>query len=544
MALSRDGIRQLAIAERAAAAKGNRLVQAWVHFNIADAHIEAAISGDDFEAARDYLFRGLELIGPEGPQLATGELRLGPPPEDLEALTKWRRLERELDARYLAYEHLTTLSFLEGDASSALRWSDRLVHVSEALEKPSNYFLALNFRASMLILDGQLEEGQRIFNETFEELKATKIRTLIRTASSYGARAHLSAGDLDKAQALALTALAPSGGSNVHKRMALEALVEIHKTRQEPEKALRYSEALSALYLSSASENGRLIRASFAAQQRSDKAELETRFQQAILTAAALGLTLLLGSCAVLFLRWKRSVRDARASRTVGAVQRTLNRELRHRFGNHLATLRAAVEPRGSDEPAHRLDRIRQSIEAMSALDAVISDADEHPDGVELGVYLETLLSLSEEIYAPRADLRWSVDAELVRLEPKRAFLVGLAVAEAVNNAFRHGFGAAGTGMVQVSVKRDGADVVVATEDDGEGLGQSPRRDGNGSHQGLSILEDMSRYLCGSLELASARPGAARPGLRVTLRMPITTKRNLEAPDLRPAKFSPALNQG
>ena len=531
-----DGIRQLVEAERAALADGDPTIQAWVYFNLANAHIEAAASGEDVEAAQSYLLRGLNAIGPDAPSIATGEFRLGVAPTDKAALTQWRQRELDLEARFVAYELLTTIAFLQGDTPDALRWSHRLVLVSKALERRLKYVSAANLRAAVLILDGQVEEGRPAFDETFEELKTYDARLVTSAAAAYGARAHLSAGRMDRALALAHEVIPPVGGSNVPTRIALETLVKVYKAKGQPEKALIHSEALNERLRRFAMENGRLIRASFAAQRRSEQAELEARAQQAMLAAAGLGLALLLGFCVVLYRWWRRSARDARASQTVSALQRTLNRELRHRFGNHLATLRAAVERHRNDEPAHRLDRIRQSIEAMSALDSVISSTDEHSEAVDLGDYLETLLSLNEEIYAPRADVTWSVDAEPVRLEPKRAFLVGLAVAEAVSNAFRHGFEAHGVGTVRVSVKHEGANVVVAIEDDGEGLGRPVRRDGRSAHQGLDILEDMSRYLSGTLALETAHPGSPRPGLRVVLRLSTASESALQAVPLSPPR--------
>ena len=516
-----EGIPLLVEAERIFTAEGLRLAQAWVQLILADAHIEAATTNVDLEAARSYLKKGLQVLGPEDPRIAAGELRLGPLPDDPHARTEWLELQRELDGRYLAYLQLARTAFLEDDAQTAIAWCDRVIRIAEAQDKPLNYLKAINFRASAMILDGQLAEGRRIFDETFAKLKAKNIAGVVGWTSAYGARAHLSAGLPDRALELALIAV--PNKSNVPKRVALAVLVEIYKTQGEPAKALAHSEALNQLLLTLNSKNGRLLQASFKSQRRVEQAELETRAQRAMLAAAGLGLALLLVSCIVLFRSWRRSAEQVRASDSVSALQRTLNRELRHRFGNHLAALRAAVERHRTDDPDRRLDRIRQSIEAMSALDAVISSSDEHPNrGVDLGTYLETLLTLTEEIYAPRAELVWEVKAEAVRLEANRVFLVGLAVTEAVNNAFRHGFANEGTGTIEVSVKRDHQQVVVAVEDDGQGFRQSLAEATAASSGGLSILRDMSKYLSGSVELEVAHPGADRPGVRVILRVPLT----------------------
>ncbi|MEO1233287.1 MAG: hypothetical protein AAFZ18_30755, partial [Myxococcota bacterium] len=255
-----QGIRHLVEAERASISAGHRVMNAWVDFTLANAHIEAATSSDDFDAARVYLFRGLQKLGPDDPGLAQGRVRLGPPPQDPEALEKWRQQESDLDARYLVYQHLATIAFLEGDAESALRWMVPLQHVANALEKPMNQLTAANLRASMLIIDGQVEEGTTLFESTFRELQARQVPRALTAAASHGARAFLSAGSEDRAMELAASVLPPIDGSNIPTRLAHETLVEIYKRRGESEKALVHSEALNALLLSFASENGQLHR--------------------------------------------------------------------------------------------------------------------------------------------------------------------------------------------------------------------------------------------------------------------------------------------
>lgn len=523
-----DGIPRLVEAERIFAAEGLQYAQARIRFVLAEAHFGSAAADSGLEAAHAHVLRGLDALGPEDPQIARGQVRLGELPEDPKEQEAWRNLDQELDARNVAYYQLATIAFVREDPKTALRWCERLLRIAEAQEKPRQELIAKNLLGSTLIVDGQIERGVALFDETLAELDRRGLLIAMEELPVLGAKAHLHVGRLERAEQLALSVFPAVEGSNSSRRLAREVLLAIYKRRGEPEKALAQSEALNALSRIINSANGELLQASYATQERFERAELNAQIRRAVLIAAAFGLVLLLGSCVVLFRWWTRSARDAEASKTVSALQRTLNRELRHRFGNQLATLRAAIEQNRGDDPTDRLDRIRQSIEAMSALDAVISEQDDHPDGVELGIYLETLLSLTEEIYAPRAELRWNVDADGVRLEPKRVFLVGLAVAETVHNAFEHGFAGLDSGSVRVSVRRDGADAVVSTEDDGQGF-RSPTK---GPHQGLSILKDVTEYLDGSIELQPAHPGALRPGVRVSLRLPIKPEGRRRAPTI------------
>ncbi|MEO1481204.1 MAG: sensor histidine kinase [Myxococcota bacterium] len=512
-----DGIPRLVEAERIFAAEGVHHARAKIQFVLAEAHVGSASADSGLEAARAHLHRGLDALGPEDPRIAQGQVRLGTLPENPNEREKWRRLEANLDARSLAYYLLASIAFVRDDTKTALRWSESLVQIAEAQGRPREQLSAKNLLGSVLILDGQIGRGVALFDSTLDELDRRGLLVALEELPVLGAKAHLKAGRLERAEELALSVFPAVEGSNSARRLAHQVLLTIYKQRGDSAKALAQSEALNELSRTINSANGQLLQASYATQQRFERAELNAQTRRAVLIAAALGLLLLLGSCIVLLRGWTRSVRDAEASKTVSALQRTLNRELRHRFGNQLATLRAAVERSRGDDPTDRLDRIRQSIEAMSALDAVISEQDDHPDGIDLGLYLETLLSLTEEIYAPRVDLRWDVEAEGVRLEPKRVFLVGLAVAETVHNALEHGFAGLDSGSVRVSVRREGADAVVSTEDDGQGF----RQPAQGPHQGLSILRDMSAYLDGSIQLEPARPGALRPGARVSLRLPI-----------------------
>ncbi|MEO0461394.1 MAG: hypothetical protein AAF219_11170, partial [Myxococcota bacterium] len=154
-----DGIPRLVEAERIFAAEGLQYAQARIRFVLAEAHFGSAAADSGLEAAHAHVLRGLDALGPEDPQIARGQVRLGELPEDPKEQEAWRNLDQELDARNVAYYQLATIAFVREDPKTALRWCERLLRIAEAQEKPRQELIAKNLLGSTLIVDGQIERG-------------------------------------------------------------------------------------------------------------------------------------------------------------------------------------------------------------------------------------------------------------------------------------------------------------------------------------------------------------------------------------------------
>lgn len=130
-----------------------------------------------------------------------------------------------------------------------------------------------------------------------------------------------------------------------------------------------------------------------------------------------------------------------------------------------------------------------------------------------------------------RAGLELALEAEpadgpcVVRGHP---VLLRELILNLIDNAIRH----AAPGTAIIRVRRDGPAVVLEVEDDGPGIdparldralarfGQARDTSAEGLGLGLPICAEIVQAHGGRLDIAPAAPGQARPGLRITLRLP------------------------
>lgn len=196
-----------------------------------------------------------------------------------------------------------------------------------------------------------------------------------------------------------------------------------------------------------------------------------------------------------------------------------LLREVNHRVANSLQLVTAMVRLQANSladaaarealaDTERRIDAIAQVHRSLYATDDAA--------GVEMKDYLQALVDelggawASEE---PRRAL--TLDAESLRLSADRAVSLGVIVNELVSNAFKYAYGPDSPGEVRVSLTCEADAFLLAVEDDGVGLGPTPRTQGSGL--GSRLIGAMAKSLKGAVEYDS--PGR---GLRATLRAAIT----------------------
>ena len=150
---------------------------------------------------------------------------------------------------------------------------------------------------------------------------------------------------------------------------------------------------------------------------------------------------------------------------------------------------------------------------------------------VDLDVLVGTTVRSFEPLATERAaSLRVGrSEGGVVRADPER---LAQAVGALVHNALEHG----GPGIhVVVDAWREAGSAVVEVRDDGHGIEPherarvlerfargDPARSGGGSGLGLAIARWVAAAHGGQLSLDDAAPGAARPGLRVRLELPLS----------------------
>ena len=196
-----------------------------------------------------------------------------------------------------------------------------------------------------------------------------------------------------------------------------------------------------------------------------------------------------------------------------------LLREVNHRVANSLQLVTAMVrlQAKSLADPSAReaLADTERRIDAIAQVHRSLYASDD-AEGVDMKDYLQALVDELGEAWSsekPKRALRLQADS--IHLSADRAVSLGVIVNELVSNAFKYAYGPTGPGEVRVTLTRDDNAFLLAVEDDGVGLGPTPRTQGSGL--GSRLIGAMAKSLRGAVEYDSAAGG-----LRATLRAAIT----------------------
>ena len=188
------------------------------------------------------------------------------------------------------------------------------------------------------------------------------------------------------------------------------------------------------------------------------------------------------------------------------AVMRgVLAQEIHHRVKNNLQTVASLLRLQARDgtvEPRKALEDSVNRILAIAAVHEVLTE--QRDEEVDLAELLDRLRKmLTQSVGAGR---QVTVDLEPIALAGQRATALALVFSELLGNALEHG----GT-RVEVDLRRDDGELVLAIADDGPGTAPAPPQG-----TGLSIVQALVRdELRGTLELR------AQGGTRAEVRFPV-----------------------
>lgn len=186
----------------------------------------------------------------------------------------------------------------------------------------------------------------------------------------------------------------------------------------------------------------------------------------------------------------------------------TLFRELQHRVGNNLqmvSSLIALQKRKLTDDSARTaLDEASRRLGLVGRIHRQLYD----PAGAQLGLaaYID---QISQDVIAAsgRDNVTYSFDAQSdPALPADKAIPTALVVAEALNNAIEHGFGAGGGGHVIVTVAPIHEGVSVTIADDGKGLPAGFDLEASDS-LGLKIARTLALSLGGRFTMTAAPIG-------------------------------------
>jgi signal transduction histidine kinase len=203
------------------------------------------------------------------------------------------------------------------------------------------------------------------------------------------------------------------------------------------------------------------------------------------------------------------AARVAAGEAQLSALQARMNP---HFLFNALNTVAALVRT----EPA-RAERVTENLSDVLRMTLERTETRSGSVGDELQ-YVRAWLAVEQERWKDRLTVRWAVDPGV-----EQAALPPLVVQPLVENALRHGVGSRLEGAsVDISVARDGTDLVIAVADDGAGF-PAVRQE----RTGLGNLRERLRAVYGDRASLTVESPAA--GARVSVRVPLEEARHARA---------------
>ncbi|HET7839010.1 MAG TPA: histidine kinase dimerization/phosphoacceptor domain -containing protein [Rectinemataceae bacterium] len=202
-----------------------------------------------------------------------------------------------------------------------------------------------------------------------------------------------------------------------------------------------------------------------------------------------------------------------RANADIKALMQELNHRVKNNFGVVMSLLgmgeMKVEDPRAKEillDSRARVMALTQIYERLHLENEVLA--------IELSGYLEDLVSSLLSTYAVDASrIRLVTDFESMRLDARKAGLVGLVFSELISNATKYAYGEGEAGELRVSLARREGRIELAVADDGRGL---PEGTDPSTGLGFSIARSLASQLGGRLSLGS---GAGK-GLEVRLDFP------------------------
>jgi two-component sensor histidine kinase len=244
-----------------------------------------------------------------------------------------------------------------------------------------------------------------------------------------------------------------------------------------------------------------------------DKAGVLAGWRRDLAETIALVLLAFLGIGALVFVGVKTADREARAraelerSNALAATalqeRDLLLKEVHHRVKNSLSMTASLLylQERRFNDPVVReaFESTRRRLSSIGLAHEALYGGSSLAD-VDLSAYLTRLVGELGDAYGASArGVTVSAEIEALSLPAPQATPVGLIVAEAVTNAFKHAFAGRGATTITVRVRRQGLDEVeIEVRDDGDGFPDPDAADRVGG-LGARLIESLSEQLRGQV---------------------------------------------
>jgi signal transduction histidine kinase len=206
-------------------------------------------------------------------------------------------------------------------------------------------------------------------------------------------------------------------------------------------------------------------------------------------------------------------VKDLERERALNAERERILQDMHDGLGGHLVQALAIATSHDTLKPVEEplracLDELRLMVDSLE------------PVNGDLASVLGSLRPrISRRLALAGVDIHWQVDdlPPIPDLGPRQVLDVARVVQEAITNSLKHSGCRGITVLARLTRQPDGIEIVI--EDDGRGLAEPA-----GKGHGVTSMRRRAAALGGSLEV-----GAAAPGTRVTLRLPVSRAANRSA---------------
>lgn len=182
--------------------------------------------------------------------------------------------------------------------------------------------------------------------------------------------------------------------------------------------------------------------------------------------------------------------------------------ELAHRTKNNLAIVSSLLrlQARHSPDLADAFCRAATRVQVMAS----VHDFLRMREGgvIDVGLYITELCQKLGDTLRGVRPIAVIVHAQQVELPAERAVPIGIIVNELVTNSLKYAFPDDRSGIIEIDIKNEGAEVVVSVADNGIGCESEPK--GLGS----TLVQLMANQLYGSVQREDVKPGC-----RVVLRL-------------------------
>jgi two-component sensor histidine kinase len=200
-------------------------------------------------------------------------------------------------------------------------------------------------------------------------------------------------------------------------------------------------------------------------------------------------------------------------------------REIHHRVKNNLQTISSLLRLQGrrtaSPEAKAAIDESVRRVRSIALVHEILSR--EAGEDVPFLAIVHDLTRMAQEAFAdPERPVRCRVEGDPGAVPATVATPLAVVLNELLQNAADHGFPAgSGGGLIVLSLRREGPDLVVEVQDDGKGLPEGFQLDTAGG-LGLSIVRTLvSSELSGTIEMHPVEDGT---GTVVRIVVPIETR--------------------